>query len=403
MRTKVMVLSGAKAQIPIIKRLHEYNCEVYDVNLYENSPAFEYADHHAVIDILDKSACLKYAQDNKVDAVMSEMCDIATPTIAYIAEQIGAPGIGEQMAELYTNKFAMREFGIKNGIPTPEYRICKTKEEAVDFLAYLGKRIIIKPLDSNSSRGVFTIDSKEDLEKHFDETLSFSHIHKAVLCERYITGTEFTVDGIVTKNGHISLAVSEKHHYEHNENIADELFFSHYNDRFDYDLLRKTNDMFVDKSGLKYGLTHAEYKYEDGKFWLIEIGARGGGNYIGSTIVPLMSGVDNYEYIINKTLGRETNEDLFVDKSLWDRCCVLKFFDTPGNGGVVKNIYGLNFLDACENVVDYSLNFGVGDTIQPAVNDSARIGYYIAYGDSGDELRTLMNKIESRFKIDLEK
>ena len=161
--------------------------------------------------------------------------------------------------------------------------------------------------------------------------------------------------------------------------------------------------MFVDKSGLKYGLTHAEYKYEDGKFWLIEIGARGGGNYIGSTIVPLMSGVDNYEYIINKTLGRETNEDLFVDKSLWDRCCVLKFFDTPGNGGVVKNIYGLNFLDACENVVDYSLNFGVGDTIQPAVNDSARIGYYIAYGDSGDELRTLMNKIESRFKIDLEK
>ena len=403
MRTKVMVLSGAKAQIPIIKRLHEYNCEVYDVNLYENSPAFEYADHYAVIDILDKKACLKYAQDNKVGAVMSEMCDIATPTIAYIAEQIGAPGIGEQMAELYTNKFAMREFGIKNGIPTPEYRICKTKEEAVDFLACLGKRIIIKPLDSNSSRGVFTVDSKEDLDKHFDETLSFSHIHKAVLCERYITGTEFTVDGIVTKNGHISLAVSEKHHYEHNENIADELFFSHYSDRFDYDLLRKTNNMFVDKSGLKYGLTHAEYKYEDGKFWLIEIGARGGGNYIGSTIVPLMSGVDNYEYIINKTLGRETNEDLFVDKRLWDRCCVLKFFNTPGNGGVVKNIYGLDFLDGCENVVDYSLNFGVGDTIQPAVNDSARIGYYIAYADSGNELRTLMNKIESRFKIDLEK
>lgn len=402
MKRKVMVLSGAKAQIPIIKRLHEFDCEVYDVNIYENSPAFKYADHFGVMDILDEKTCLEYAKGNGVDAVMSEMCDIATPTIAYIAEQLNLPGIGSEMAELYTNKFAMREFGIKNGIPTPEYKICKSKEEAIEFFEGLGKKIIIKPLDSNSSRGVFTVNSVEDLDEHFDEALSFSHIHKAVLCERYITGTEFTIDGIVTKTGHVCLAVSEKHHYEHNENIADELFFSHHNERFDYDLLRKTNDMFVDKSGLKYGLTHAEYKYEDGQFWLIEIGARGGGNYIGSTIVPLMSGVDNYEYIINKTLGNETNENLFVDKTLWDRCCVLKFFDTPNNGGVVKNIHGIDFMEECENVVDYSLNFGIGDTIEPAVNDSARIGYYIAYAESREALRDLMNKIESGFIIDLE-
>lgn len=402
MKRKVMVLSGAKAQIPIIKRLHEFDCEVYDVNLYENSPAFEHADYSGVMDILDKKTCLEYAKSNGVDAVMSEMCDIATPTIAYIAEQLNLPGIGSEMAELYTNKFAMREFGIRNGIPTPEYKICKSKEEAIEFFEKLGKKIIIKPLDSNSSRGVFTINCVEDLDKHFEEALSFSHIHKAVLCERYITGTEFTIDGIVTKTGHVCLAISEKHHYEHNENIADELFFSHHNDRFDYDLLRKTNDMFVDKSGLKYGLTHAEYKYEDGQFWLIEIGARGGGNYIGSTIVPLMSGVDTYEYIINKTLGNETNENLFVDKALWDRCCVLKFFDTPDNGGVVKNIHGIDFMEECENVVDYSLNFGIGDTIEPAVNDSARIGYYIAYAESNDKLRKIMNDIESKFIIDLE-
>lgn len=402
MKKKVMVLSGAKSQIPIIKRLHEFGCEVYDVNLYADSPAFEYADHSGVMDILDKKTCLEYAKENGVDAVMSEMCDIATPTIAYIAEQLNLPGIGCEMAELYTNKFAMREFGIKNGIPTPEYKICKSKEEAIEFFEGLGKKIIIKPLDSNSSRGVFTVNCVEDLDKHFDEALLYSHIYKAVLCERYITGTEFTIDGIVTKTGHVCLAVSEKHHYEHNENIADELFFSHHNDKFDYDLLRNTNDMFVNKSGLKYGLTHAEYKYEDGQFWLIEIGARGGGNYIGSTIVPLMSGVDNYEYIINKTLGRETNEDLFVDKKLWDRCCVLKFFDTPNNGGVVKDIHGIDFMQECENVVDYSLNFGIGDTIEPAINDSARIGYYIAYADSRDELRALMNKIESGFIIDLE-
>ena len=399
MKKKVMVLSGAKAQIPIIKKLHEMNCEVYDVNLYQDSPAFEYADHHGVMDILDKETCLKYAMDNSVDAVMSEMCDIATPTIAYIAEQMNLPGIGREMAELYTNKFAMREFGVKNGIPTPEYRICYSEEEAIDFLRSLNKKIIIKPLDSNSSRGVFTIESEDDLKTHFNKSLSFSHISKAVLCERYITGTEFTVDGIVTKNGHVSLAISKKHHYKHNENIADELFFSHYDDEFDYDLLRETNNRFVDLSGLKFGLTHAEYKFEEGKFYLIEIGARGGGNYIASTIVPLMSGVDNYKYLIDKVLGNETNEDLYVDEMLKERCCVLKFFDTPENGGVVKDIKGLDYLENNKNIVDFNLNFDIGDTIEPAVNDSARIGYYIAFANTKEKLKDVMYRVNAEFFV----
>lgn len=402
MKKKVMILSGMASQIPIINKLHDFGCEVYVVNLLENSPAFAIADHSAVMNILDKEACLNYARENEIDAIMSDQCDIATTTIAYVGEKIGSPSIGNDMARLYTNKFAMREFGIANGIPTPEFKICYNKQEAIDFFLSLGKKMIIKPLDSNSSRGVFTIESIEDLEERFDSTMSCSLREKAVLCERYITGTEFTIDGLVTKNGHVCLAVSEKHHYPHNDNIADELFFSHYNDKFDYDLLRETNDKFVNLSGLKFGLTHAEYKYEDGKFWLIEIGARGGGNFIGSAIVPIMSGVDNYDYLVKKYLKIDFDDVVSVDPQLKDRCAVLKFFDTPGNGGVVKKIQGVDFLEECENVLDFGLNFKVGDTIEPAKDDAARVGYYIAYAESQEELRQLMNKIESGFIIDLE-
>lgn len=402
MKKKVMVLSGMLAQLPIINKLHDMDCEVYDVNLYENSPAFEYADHFAVMNILDKEACLNYARENNIDAIMSEQCDIATTTIAYVATELGLPNIGNEMARLYTNKFAMREFGMANGIPTPEYRICYHKQEAIDFFVNLGKKMIIKPLDSNSSRGVYTIECIEDLEEHFDSSMSCSLREKAVLCERYITGTEFTVDGLVTRKGHVCLAISEKHHYPHNDNIADELFFSHKNDRFDYDLLRETNDKFVNLSGLKFGLTHAEYKYEDGQYYLIEIGARGGGNFIGSTIVPIMSGVDNYDYLVKKYLNVEFDDVVEVDQSLIDRCCVLKFFDTPNKGGVVNNIQGLDYINNNPNVLDFKLNFEIGDYIEPAKDDAARIGYYIAYADSKDELRALMNKIKSCFIIDLE-
>lgn len=398
---RVMVLAGTAWQIPLIKKLKKMGCEVYNVNLYEDSPAFAVSDYHEVIDILNKTDCLNYAKKHNINAIMSEQCDIATPTIAYVASNMNLPGIGEDMAELYTNKFKMREFGSSNGIPTPEYRICFNVNEAEEFLNNIGKKIIIKPLDSNSSRGVFIIDNAEELKLYFDSTLSHSRIKKAVLCERYINGTEFTVDGIKTDNGHVSLAVSEKHHYDYNTNIADELFFSHSNNNFDYELLKQINDSFVNKSGLPFGLTHAEYKYEDGKFYLIEIGARGGGNLIGSTIVPLMSGMDNYEYLIKKSLGIITNENLQISEELKNRCAVLKFFDVK-KSGKVKKVHGINYMRECPNIVTYKLNFDIGDTIVPAADDSKRIGFYIAYSDNKDELMGIMEQIEKKFDIEVE-
>ena len=86
-----------------------------------------------------------------------------------------------------------------------------------------------------------------------------------MLLEEYIEGTEFTVDGIKTEKGHISLAISEKRHYAYNENIACSLYFSYKNDRFDYEKLRSINDRFVELSGLPFSLTHAEYKYRKGQ------------------------------------------------------------------------------------------------------------------------------------------
>ena len=399
-KRKVMVLAGTVWQIPLIRRLQENDCKVLDVNLYEDSPAFAVADESAILNILDQEACLEYAKEKQIDAIMSEQCDIATPTVAYIAEQMKLPGIGTELASLYTNKFKMREFGIKHGIPTPKYAICHNKEEAIQFFHSLNRKMIIKPLDSNSSRGVYTIHDDKELEELFEKSLAYSHVQKAVLCERYIEGTEFTVDGLVTKKGHVSLAISKKHHYMHNCNIADELFFSNYSQEYDYEELRRVNDKFVDLSGLSFGLTHAEYKYEEGRFFLIEIGARGGGNLIGSTIVPLMSGVDTYQYLIDKSLGNQEKE-IVLENSSKERCAVLKFFDAPSEGGVVQKIHGEDFLKINPKIVSYKFNFKVGDRIEPAKDDSSRIGFYIAYGDSEAELRQLMQQIEQSIAIEV--
>lgn len=395
----ILVLPGTLWQVPIVKKIHNMGYETIVVNPAIDSPAFAYADDHIVSDIFIKDNYLSQLRIKGIDAVVSDECDIATRLVAELADEFHVPSQTQEMAELYTNKVKMREFLRKHHLPCPEFQICYSLSDALQFYRRIKKLIIIKPIDSNSSHGVFTIHNEEELRRCFGETISFSRKEKAVICEEYITGTEFTVDGIKTEYGHTSLVVSEKKHYSYNENIAYELFFSHLNPNFDYEKLRKTNDRFVDLSGLPYGLTHAEYKYQDGEFYLIEIGARGGGNLISAEIVPCLSGYDNYEALIRMALGEPVGEKPQVKPELMCRCAVLEFFDSPEKGGVVREIKGEDFLRNHGNVLSYKFNFAVGDHIQQAVCDSARIGFYIAYADSREELQSLMAEIKDKVKF----
>lgn len=398
----VIVLAGTKWQIPLIKRIKEKGYRVIVFNLLPDSPAFKYADNYRVVDITDQEKCLKLALEYAPKAIISDECDIAVPTVTFLSEKMGIKSIGREMGELYTNKYRMRLFGKKNDFPTPIFYKCNHLQDAIHICRSFGKKMIMKPLDSSSSRGVYSINCEEDIKVYFEDSLSFSKKERSVLLEEYIEGTEFTVDGIKTENGHVSLAISEKKHYNYNENIACSLFFSHQNENYDYDELRNINNRFIELSGLPFGLTHAEYKYKDGRYYLMEIGARGGGNLISSCIVPLISGVDTYEYLINKTTGKICDENVSISDKFTKRCAVLNFFDTNGKEGIIKEIRGEKFLRTCENIVEYEIYCKGGERIVNAVDDSKRIGYYIAYGENEKELKDIVCEVDNTFKIILE-
>lgn len=400
-KKNVLVLAGTKWQIPLIKRLRKDNMNVFNINLYEDSPAFAYANHSDVIDILDKEKVVAYARENQIQAIMSDQCDIAVPTIAYVAEQNNLCGIGIENAILFTNKGKMREFCMNHNIPTPEFRVCSTLAEAEEFFLSLGKRMIIKPLNSNSSHGVFTITNENELVSHFEESRQFSIGTETVICERYIEGPEFTVDGVVLENGHISLAVSEKKHYKHNKNVAYELFFSYEGDGYDYNKLRRINDQLVDSTSLPFGLTHAEYKYEDGVFYLIEIGARGGGNLISSSIVPIISGFDNYDYLIRKSIGETYSTSLTYNSLPKDSYAVLEFFDFELEG-IVSDIKGTDILETDKRILEYHFNFSKGDVIKMATDDAHRSGYFIACDKSSTSLKQLIMEVKEQVTICVE-
>lgn len=395
----ILVVPGGQWQVPIVKKIQSMGYNVIAVNPHKDSPTFAFSDTCIQSDIFKQDNYLEQVRAMQPAAVLSDECDIATELVADLANKLGVRSQTVPMAQLYTNKVRMREFLQAHHLPCPAFQLCHSLDEAIGFYRHLNKQMIIKPIDSNSSHGVSTINNESELVQHFNEALSFSRMDKAVICEQYIHGTEFTIDGIKTEHGHTCLAISEKKHYQYNENVAYELFFSHNNPNYDYNRLREINDSYVNLSGLPFGLTHAEYKYEDGEFYLIEIGARGGGNLISAEIVPCMSGYDNYEALIKMALGEPIENIPAVNEKHKNRCAVLEFFDAPGNGGRVTRIEGEDFLKNNPKILSYQFNFKMGDTILPAICDTARIGFYIAYAESRQELLDLMQEIKEKVQF----
>ncbi|MBO4633670.1 MAG: ATP-grasp domain-containing protein [Lentisphaeria bacterium] len=378
---KIMIIAGGKWQCGIVRKAKELGYHVICSNLYPDSPAFQWADECFVANVLDYEKNLEFAEKTRPDAVITDQSDIAVRTVAKICEKLQLPGIGVETANRFSNKFMMRQFCRDHGFPCPDFCRCDTIDQAVDFYHVHGKSIL-KPLDSQASRGVYIIDSEDDVKKYFSLTAAYSICQKAVLIEEYIDGVEFTVDGIKTANEMVTLAISEKSHFKEYPNVASDILFSEFNDRFDYDLLRKINNSLVVAMGLPFGLTHAEYKFSKGKFFLIEIAARGGGNNISSTIVPYMSGVDSNAALIRMASGEPAGE---IKVRPYDgRYVDLAFFHFAP--GIVDHINGVSLLDSDPHILEYFLAYKPGEEIVPPSDDSRRAGHIIFSAFSREEL-----------------
>jgi carbamoyl-phosphate synthase large subunit len=380
---KVMVIAGGDWQIELIKKAKAMGHYVICSNLYENSPAFPYADACEVANVLDKERNLEIARKYMPDAVISDQSDIAVPTVAYLNEKLGLRGIGTEKADIFTDKTLMRKICKTAGLPVPEFQICKEAEDAIEMLRKHGK-IIIKPIDSQSSRGVYTITSEDELKKKVQDTLSYSNRRKEFLAEAYIGGDEFTIDGLVVNGTHYPLCISIKEMYKENPNVSMVQTYTYSHPKYDYELLRKTNKALVESIGLPFGLTHSEYKYYKGQFYLIEAGARGGGSNLSGKIVPYMSGVDNYEYLIKQALGEEVNSEALDNLQLpKEKCVVMRFFDF--GEGIAKEVHGKEYLKNHPNMIDYQLEVKPGDKLENPKYGRLRPGHFIVGADTYEE------------------
>ena len=259
------------------------------------------ADYFYPISIRDKEKILDRCRAIGINGICSIGSDLAMHTVNYIADCLDLVGNSMSCTEKTTNKFKMREAFRKNGDPSP----WSMKVHSVNEVADIEKPypIIVKPTDRSGSRGVTKVEIASDLEKAVEDALEQS-FDKEVVIEEYISGKEYSVECISWEGEHFFIAVTKKfttgapHFIEiaHLEPAG-----------LSYEITEKIKKIVfhaLDSLEISFGASHSEIMISDNAdISIIEIGARMGGDLIGSDLVSLSTGVDYVEDVIRVALG----------------------------------------------------------------------------------------------------
>lgn len=326
---KIMILGAGQYQMPIINRAKEFGLHTVVISPEGDYPGFEIADSYYYVDVKDMERILEIAREERIDGVTTDQTDIAVRTEAYVSEKLGLPGISYESSRIFTDKSLMRDKCMELGIPTIRYKATDNLEDVKTFFREINGNAILKPVDNQGSRGVYKIESLDDIERIYYEALKYSKT-KRVIIEEFIEGQEYEVDSIVYDYNEQTLIYGDVIPFDIPGVFAAKIRM--YPSASDDDLvnrLLKYNSDVVTGFGLKQGLTHSEYIVDkNGQPFLLESAARGGGGFISSHIVKLRTGIDTATFLIKLALGEIKEAPIVQSKP--NVTCYVSFFLPEG-------------------------------------------------------------------------
>lgn len=376
---KLLVLAAGILQIPIINKAKEMGVYVISADGSEHAPGLSLADKGIVADICDKDVMLEIARREGVTGVIHPCSEVSMHVMGYINDQLGLSGISELIVRKATNKALMRKAFAEYGASSPCSIETFNSEEAWKIFNAFDSNAILKPSRNSGSRGIAKI-TKSTSRKEFESAYAISLENSrdnSVLIEDFIEGPEFSIEVLIYNSKINILTITDKltteapHFVElgHSQptQILDEL----------QGLVHQTVTDGIRALGLNNCAAHAEVKIQDGKVYIMEIGARLGGDFITTNLTPLSTGIDMVAGAINIALGHEPN---LSPMHAPQGSCVRYITPRPG---VVKSIQKV--VEIPEYVKEYEVYKQIGETVSEVCSSLDRSGHVIAVGKDAKE------------------
>lgn len=300
---KALVVVGGLPQITLVKELKKRGIKTVLIDGGENPLARPYADAFYRVNIFDILAVKKIAIEEQVDFLITVCADQVLLIVAQVSEMLGLPWyIDYNTAKTVSDKELMKKIFVENGIPTSQYVVMT--EFNVDEIAHLRYPLIVKPVDSYSSRGVRKVINEEELKSAFEEAKNISRTNN-VIVEEFFSGEEISVDLFIEDGKARVLCVSNS------DKIKDDDHFVIFRGKYPacaspelLNVIEQVSQKIADAFGIKNAPMLVQMLTDGKEVTVLEFCARTGGA-MKWLMIQRASGVDVINAVIDLTLGQK--------------------------------------------------------------------------------------------------
>ena len=406
---KLLVLAAGILQIPVIKKAREMGYYVIAADGNPEAIGLPLADKAIVANITDEEEMLRIACEEHIDGVIHPCSEVSMNVMGRINDELGLSGISRETALRATNKHLMREAFEQGGAPSPKSFCTADVDEAWSLFVneFSHNTAILKPSRNSGSRGVAKIayprplpegkgdSAKKEFVRLFERAKNESR-DKSVMLEQFIEGPEFSVEIIVWQGEVHVLTVTDKKTTEapyfvelgHNQPSV-------YPEETQHKLMGAAVKG-VKALGLNNCAAHCELKLQDGEPYLMEIGARLGGDFISTELTHLSTGIDMVAAAINVALGIEPDLE---PKERQQGVCIRYFTPTPGRLMAIKNVEVLQD----SHVYDAEIYRQVGDIIPEVHSSLDRSGHVIVTAETVQDAIERADRIVESVEFSVER
>lgn len=319
---------------------------------------------------------LKKHRDVKIVGVYTQGCDVAV-TVAYVAEKLGLPSIGSDVAYLTNNKIAMREAFYEAEIPQPEF-----DEQLLEF------PVVVKSTDNCASRGVTIVHNKSELSNAIELAKKYSSDGKYII-EEFIDGEEYSVDTVVYKGvvypGGISdrVFLPKTDYAVQDGSITPSFLPAETQQRMYWIMQDCANALGVNWGALKGDLIIDK----DGQIKVLEVTARLSGGFDSQFRKPYSYGINLIKATIDLACGKALDFTDLIPK--WSKFSqTFTVFPKPG---IIKEIKGEEELKKIPGVKKVFITKHVGELVEYKTC-ADRVVHIVACADTYEDLQNTIKQ-----------
>ena len=302
MKEKIAVLGANEPLIPFYRQAKALGYEIIGIAIEKGAVCKKYCDKFYPVSFADKDDVVEVCRKENVDGIISFSLESALPTVAYVANKLGLVSNSEESIKLTQSKYAQRQALEKAGIPVPKYYLIENVEDLKKVQCRFP--VIVKPVDSGGSQGICKVEKADDLLKSYKYAVEYSRTSKAIV-EEFVDGREFSVEYISHQGKHYFLQITDKvtsgaprfvemqHHQP--ADIPESV----------WNRIKEMVEGALTALKIENSASHTEIKWNSNdELFIIETGARMGGDYISSDLVRLSTGYDFVEGSIKLAVGK---------------------------------------------------------------------------------------------------